>query len=143
MQCADLAKPTYSDSRVSYVKLPFSIWSRGQTLIPGAPFTTNIVPAEAPWSVFLRIPPTVPQRYEDMGFFSSRKAEDNESYQLAIGVGRGATDKSSVVQVIRSRFVRCYFSASIITPWLISFCPSSYPSFISFLVAFSSAQCAS
>ncbi|KJA17485.1 hypothetical protein HYPSUDRAFT_146447 [Hypholoma sublateritium FD-334 SS-4] len=36
-----------------------------------------------------------------MGFFSSRKAEDNESYQVAIGL---KNDKSSVVQVIRSRF---------------------------------------
>lgn len=45
-----------------------------------------------------------PSRYEDMGFFSSRKAEDNESYQVAIGVN----DKSSVVQVIRSRFVRSF-----------------------------------
>ncbi|KAF8967074.1 hypothetical protein BDZ97DRAFT_1805028 [Flammula alnicola] len=49
-----------------------------------------------------------------MGFFSSRKAEDNESYQVAIGVGGHANDKSSVVQVIRSRFVRlflCFFIA--------------------------------
>lgn len=46
-----------------------------------------------------------PPRYEDMGFFASRKAEDNDSYQVAIGVGGGANDKSSVVQVIRSRFV--------------------------------------
>ncbi|KAF9485869.1 hypothetical protein BDN70DRAFT_823175 [Pholiota conissans] len=39
-----------------------------------------------------------------MGFFASRKAEDNDSYQVAIGVGGATNDKSSVVQVIRSRF---------------------------------------
>ncbi|KAH9480541.1 hypothetical protein JR316_0007141 [Psilocybe cubensis] len=39
-----------------------------------------------------------------MGFFSSRKAEDNDSYQVAIGLGGTTTEKASVVQVIRSRF---------------------------------------
>ncbi len=39
-----------------------------------------------------------PSRYEDMGFFSSRKAEE-----VAIG-----TNDKSVVQVIRSRFVRSF-----------------------------------
>ncbi|KIM43304.1 hypothetical protein M413DRAFT_18374 [Hebeloma cylindrosporum] len=39
-----------------------------------------------------------------MGFFSSRKAEDNDNYQVAIGVGGAGNEKSSVVQVIRSRF---------------------------------------
>ncbi|KAF8158254.1 hypothetical protein B0H34DRAFT_708041 [Crassisporium funariophilum] len=38
-----------------------------------------------------------------MGFFSSKKAEDNESYQVTVGLGGSAGDKS-VVQVIRSRF---------------------------------------
>jgi len=42
-----------------------------------------------------------------MGFFSSRKAEDNDNYQVAIGVG---SEKSSVVQVIRSRFVSSSYS---------------------------------
>lgn len=44
---------------------------------------------------------------EDMGFFSSRQAEDNDVYQVTLGVGgrHGGNDKS-VVQVIRSRFVR-------------------------------------
>ncbi|KAJ3514188.1 hypothetical protein NLJ89_g2509 [Agrocybe chaxingu] len=41
-----------------------------------------------------------------MGFFSSRKAEDNNSYQVAIGVGgvAGNNGDKGVVQVIRSRF---------------------------------------
>jgi hypothetical protein len=42
------------------------------------------------------------QRYEDMGFFSSRKAEDNENYVIAASGGTGG---GSVVHVIRSRFV--------------------------------------
>ena len=46
-----------------------------------------------------------------MGFFSSRKAEDNDSYQVTIGVGSSAD--RSVVKVIRSRFVRgCLLSLS-------------------------------
>ncbi|KDR82648.1 hypothetical protein GALMADRAFT_837529 [Galerina marginata CBS 339.88] len=40
-----------------------------------------------------------------MGFFSSRKAEDNDGYQFSVGVaGASASDKGSVVKVIRSRF---------------------------------------
>lgn len=49
-----------------------------------------------------------PQRYEDMGFFSSRKVENSDSYQVAMGVGGSGDERSSVVQVIRSRFVSLF-----------------------------------
>ena len=43
-----------------------------------------------------------------MGFFSSRQAEDNDVYQVTLGLGGGrhSGNDKSVVQVIRSRFVR-------------------------------------
>lgn len=52
-----------------------------------------------------------------MGFFSSRKAEDNDNYQVSIGVtatagASGSKEDKSVVRVIRSRFV----SISNLTP---------------------------
>lgn len=47
-------------------------------------------------------PPRLPLALRYMGFFSSRKAVDNDVYQVTLGV---RSDKS-VVQVIRSRFVR-------------------------------------
>lgn len=67
---------------------------------------------------------------EDMGFFSSKQAEDNDVYQVTLGLrgGRHGGNDKSVVQVIRSRFVRflllvqmsCRYSCNIKT-----FFPSS------------------
>lgn len=79
---------------------------------------------------------------EDMGFFSSRQAEDNDVYQVTLGVGggrHGGNDKS-VVQVIRSRFVRSLLlvQCPVVTharkktlPSLLT-CPSSYTGSSSF-----------
>ena len=45
---------------------------------------------------------------EDMGFFSSKQAEDNNVYKVTVGLrgGRHGGNDKSLVQVIRSRFVR-------------------------------------
>lgn len=46
-----------------------------------------------------------------MGFFSSRKTEDNDVYQVTVGLGGGGVgggNDKSVVKVIRSRFVRSF-----------------------------------
>lgn len=49
-------------------------------------------------------------RNEDMGFFSSRKAEDNDTY-LTTTTSTITDNDKSVVHVIRSRFVRSGFSS--------------------------------
>ena len=68
-----------------------------------------------------------------MGFFSSRKAEDNDGYVVPLGTN----EKGSVVQVIRSRFVSLLIApiwGASADEWILSLGPYFSPSLAVLLV---------